>query len=259
MTRNLSLWFLIVSLLVIFSVFSTGQELAITNYQPADAVRIAQIRDRQIIFIFVHPECHYCTLLKDKTLSDPEVIEQIEKHFVLSTINVDKTFTLNLPTFGEVTNRELASKLGMRGTPHTVFLYPPAPELRGITVLRGYRKPDFMKKVLHFIGREIYDEDVEFSDYTVGKVGKEFYNYQVNIKNITKVEMDELLEIEGDLKVVEEIVELKSLQIYDEVILNFSDKESQKEFANELISTDTVKKVFSVVEETEGQQGNEGA
>lgn len=246
MTKKFGLWFLTLTLLAVCSVLSMGGQLEVANYQPANAVQLAQVMDRQIIFIFVHPDCGYCTLYEEKTLSDSEVSDLIEKHFVLSMIDVDETFKLNMPTLGEITNKKLASALGKKGTPHTVFLYPPDPKYTVVAKLPGYMKTDQMVKILHFLGREIYKEDIKFSDYTVDEVGKEFYNYQTKIKEIPAEELSSLQEIGAGLEVVEETVRLKSLETYDEVILNFADKEAQKEFAHELISKGVVKKVFSV-------------
>lgn len=246
MNKKSGLLILILSLLVIFPVFSIGQQALPDNYDPEEAAKLAKILDRQIIFVFVHPECGYCTMYKEKTLSNSGIIDLIKEHFVLSLINIDQEFKVNLPGLEEMTYKKLASALGMQGTPHTVFLYPPAPDLKIITVLPGYQKTGFMKKVLNFIGREIYNEEIEFKDYAVNDVGKEFYNYRKRIKEITPPELSKLKEIGAHIKILKEPVSLESLKDVQEVILNFADKSSQKEFAQKLISKGIVEKVFTV-------------
>lgn len=246
MNKKYVLWFLILSLLMIFPVFSIGQQALPDNYGPEEAAKLAKILDKQIIFVFIHPECGYCTLYKEKTLSSPEIIDLIEEHFVLSLINIDQEFKVNLPGIKEMTNRQLASAVGMQGTPHTAFFYPPNPDLRAITALSGYRQINFMKKVLNFIGREIYNEEIEFKDYGVNDVDKKFYNYQNRIKEITPQELTGLKKIGVPLKIIKEPLPLDSLKETGEVILNFADKDTQKEFAQRLISKGVVKKVFSV-------------
>lgn len=246
MNKKSGLLILILSLLVIFPVFSIGQQALPDNYGPEEAARLAEILDRQIIFVFVHPECGYCTMYKEKTLSNSGIIDLIKEHFVLSLINIDQEFKVNLPGVKEMTNRQLASAVGMQGTPHTAFFYPPNPDLRAITSLSGYRQINFMKKVLNFIGREIYNEEIEFKDYAVNDVGKEFYNYRKRIKEITPPELSKLKEIGAHIKILKEPVSVESLKDVQEVILNFADKGSQKEFAQKLISKGIVEKVFTV-------------
>lgn len=242
MRRQVSLFLIINALLISVFLFSTLTKAEPVDYDPGEAVKLAQILDRKLIFIFYSPTCYYCQLFEENTLSDPEVMHLIEKHFILSKINVSERYTLNMPVFGEITSIKLSSILGMQGTPFTVFLEPPGDKYNYLTHLRGNVHSQHFKKVLHFLGREIYKEDVEFQSYSVGEFSKQFANYQPQIKEITQEELTIIQRNKVGLVVVEFLEDLESLTLGEEIILNLSDKSAQERFANTSISEGLVKR-----------------
>ncbi|MFB6214754.1 MAG: thioredoxin family protein, partial [Candidatus Bipolaricaulia bacterium] len=141
MKRHIITVLVLLLLVSVFLVSGAGAENIADNYSFEKALELSRILDRQLVFSFVSATCHRCKEFKKNILSDPGVREILNNHFVLSLVSIDETFKIELPGRGEVTNTQLASGLGVKGTPTTYVFYPPDPILiqegKGITKFPG--------------------------------------------------------------------------------------------------------------------------
>ena len=228
------------------------------NYDFNTSVRLSRIMDRQFVFTFTSSGCPHCQTFKDNILSDPEVKEMLDDHFVLSLVSVDSSFKLKLPEKGEVTNLELAGGLGIRGTPTTLIFYPPNPGLfdRGITKMPGSpRKPEQMVDLLQRIVTESFKEEEETDGEENEK--EKIFNYRPPIKRITGEEFDFLRQSPVELPVVTEKVDLASLPEAKELVIHLPSPGAEQ-YAEKVLKETEVKKTYLVVEDPadQGQAGS---
>ncbi len=235
---------LIFTVLIVLSasVFVTGAELA-RNYKFDTAVRLSRILDRQFVFSFLSSGCPHCQDYKEDILSDPEVKLVLKEHFVLSLVSVDETFKINLPEKGEVTNIQLASGLGLKGTPTTFIFYPPNPGLEGRGITKFSGKPPNPKSMVDFLTKIATESFREKED-----AGSGFYNYETDIKPLTREEYEFLINTSFDIPVIQKERSLSDLPDSPEMILDFSEA-SERDFAARILDETEVKKVLVVEEE----------
>jgi len=241
----------ILALIIITGTFSASGDQAkaiADNYQFDTALELSRILDRQFVFSFVSASCSHCQIYKDEVLSDPGVRKVLNNHFVLSFVTVDETFEINLPSYGKVTNMQLASGLGIEGTPTTYIFYPPNPELlqegRGITSFPGTPpEPQSMVDLLERIATESFKD--EEGDESAESDATSYYNYRPAVKKITNEDYQLLQENSIEIPTLTSKVELSSLPEANELIVNLSG-DSVEEYAEKLVSSSGVHKVFIV-------------
>lgn len=73
------------------------------------AVSDAQSHNKHVVLIFDQDDCYYCDLLKKDTLSDKNLISQLNKDYITVFIDINA-------------QPQLASKYKVFGTPTIVFL-----------------------------------------------------------------------------------------------------------------------------------------
>lgn len=229
----------------VFSVYGEGTEKIADNYPFETALELSRILDRQLVFSFVSASCSHCQDFKENILSDPGVKEILSRHFVLSLVTLDETFKIELPGRGEVTNMQLASGLGVKGTPTTYVFYPPDPELlreeRGITKFPGNPPdPQSLIDLLERIATESFKEEEK-------EEGAAYYNYRPVIKEISRKDFNFLKEATVKIPVITEKLGLPSLPDVRELIVHSSDN-SLKEYSESIISETSVEKVYLVKE-----------
>ena len=214
--------------------------------EPEQAVKLANILDRQLIFAYVSQGCSYCQKLKEETLQSEAVAQLIKSHFVFSFIGLDKKeeITLPFPNFREITQIEPAARTGFRGTPHTVMLYP---DLSGRPLaIRGYRQAEpFRRRLIYF--SKFDRKMVSFYRFTDGenpKLEAEYYNYRREIKEISPEELETLRKAGVDIPLLEEKPP-EELPEGEEMILNLPDPEQASQLARQLLEKG-VQKVFVV-------------
>lgn len=220
------------------------------NYPFETALELSRILDRQFVFTFVSEDCSHCQDFKEEILSDPEVREMLNNHFVLSLVTLDETFKIELPERGELRNTQLASGLGVKGTPMTFVYYPPDPGLlqegRGITRFPG--NPPDPETMIDFLER-IVTESFKEEEEEEGEEGKEveltYYNYSPAVKEISEKDFNIMEEASVGIPVLTEKIGFSSLPDVLELIVNFSG-ESVKEYSRDIISETNVEKVYLV-------------
>jgi len=214
-------------------------ELA-NNYGFEKGLRLARILDRQFVFSFTSSGCPHCQDFKDNILSNRTVKNILQDHFILSLVSLDSTVEIELPEQGKLTNVELASSLGVEGTPTTYFFYPPDPGLSGNGIVRipgNVPNPEDMVNLMERVLTESFQEGEDGNGPS--------YNYKNPVKEITKSDFDFLKENVKFLPVVVEQVEPSALPGGKEIILNLDSREGES-YANRLLEETPVKKVYLV-------------
>ncbi|MFW6049484.1 MAG: thioredoxin family protein [Candidatus Bipolaricaulota bacterium] len=248
------------------------------HYDLSNAVRLSRILDRHLMFTFDSSGCSYCTKFKEDVVSNPHVREIINDHYVFSLVSFDKTFTITLPEEGEMSNMELASALGVTGTPATYFFYPPDPGLsgRGIVGIPGVlgceyvsyysESADELLALSEYCGdqeaKEKYEEGIGITVWALARIGAltpegdgdgdQYLNYLNPKKEISPDEFQFLQEQSFPIPVVGGLEEVQQLESPREVILDLpGDGSTGEEVADSILAETDVKKVFIVTESEE--------
>ncbi len=271
--------------LFLFSLAPTtvdGAESLPLNYDLTTAVKLSKILDRHLMFTFVSSGCSHCTTFKEDVVSAPSVKEILNDHFVFSLVSFDESFTVTLPEKGEISNLQLASALGVRGTPATYFFYPPDPGLagRGILSVPGVLSCEYVPyysdaadQLLNLsefcssdeAAKKSYEENVGITLWALKQIGtlspkgegedNEFLNYQDPKKNISPEELQLLVNNTFPLPIVESVEGVKELEDPKEVILDSTGEDkSGEEVADAILADTDVRKVFIV---TKGEESSE--
>lgn len=113
------------------------------------------------IFVFVTTHwCTYCRKMKTETLADPVVQGRLNDLFTNIVVNPETDGTARF-TGEELSYRDLAANLGVRGYP-TSFFFSPDGELLGGQP--GYIGSEQMLDLASFIGERHY-QDMTFKQY----------------------------------------------------------------------------------------------
>lgn len=125
-----------------------------------EAVKIAEKENKTILIDFYTDWCGWCKKMDKETYSDKGIIKILNANFVVVKINPEKQGTVKLKS-GEMSYRELANEVGVRGYPATVFF---TPDFKFIELVSGYFDPENMKTVLNFMEEQKYNS-ISFQDY----------------------------------------------------------------------------------------------
>jgi len=217
------------------------------NYSFATGLELSRVLDRQFIFSFMSSGCSHCQTFKEEILSAPDVKEIIGRHFILSLVTVDESFKIKLPEQGEATNLQLASQLGVEGTPTTFIFYPPNPELlKDDRVIGGFAGPAPNPEAMADFLEKVVKEELEETKGDESSQGSsDYYNYRPSVKTLTKEDFGLLKESEVSIPIVSEKVELSDLPESPEIILDIADN-SVEDYAGSIVTETEVKKVFLV-------------
>lgn len=234
----------LLSLILVYPVFGNESADIADNYQFETALRLSRVLDRQMVFSFVSSGCPHCQEFKDQILSNPNVKELLDKHFVLSLVSIDSTFEITLPGEGTVTNMELASSLGVEYTPTTYFFYPPNPELEGNGIVKIPGNVPEPQKMVDLLNRalteSLQEEESTEEDET------DIYNYKTSVKEISRKDLLFLLENMKDGPViVQERMKTSEYPSEEELVLDFPLDEPEA-YADKVLSKTSVKKVYIV-------------
>lgn len=102
--------------------------------EAADAAK----QGKRVMLYFWLEGCPYCARMTRETFSDPAVLERLKRGFVPVGVNVRGDRDITWTDGATLTEKELAAKLGVRGTPTIIFL-----DAKGEIALRsvGYVAP----------------------------------------------------------------------------------------------------------------------
>ncbi|MGF1637137.1 MAG: thioredoxin family protein [Cyclobacteriaceae bacterium] len=115
------------------------------------------------IFIDVYTDwCGYCKVMDRETFTNPEVIELLNRDFYAVKLDAEgqdeitfKEHTYKFVAQGRKGYHELAAAFlnGKMSYPTTVYLDE---ELKPITMVPGYLKPEQIKPILNYFGKDHY-------------------------------------------------------------------------------------------------------
>ncbi len=114
----------------------------------AEAVAKAQKEHKPILFIVSKHDCKYCIKLKKETLSDPKIIQTINKNFVASIQYVDEANCMPYQIAWQ-----------SRGTPTIWFLYEKGDPL--FQPIPGYLPPKDFAHALDVVSKAYSDAQKE--------------------------------------------------------------------------------------------------
>jgi thioredoxin-related protein len=126
-----------------------------------EGLELAKQENKHIVIDFYADWCKWCKVMDEKTFSVLKVKKYLFENFVPIRVNTELndqvTFqgkTLSL--------RQLSSVFGVKGLPSLAFL---TPEQEMITLIPGYIKKDKFMKILEYINKEYYKEQIPFEDF----------------------------------------------------------------------------------------------
>lgn len=114
----------------------------------------AQADETPILIEIYAPWCPYCQRMQDEVYSHPDVRKYLNSHFTYVRLNSDTTAGRHRYRDRTFSNKQLASALGARGVPLTVFM-----KADGTPIARqpGFiNRPTFLT-MLRFIGSGAYE------------------------------------------------------------------------------------------------------
>jgi thioredoxin-related protein len=116
------------------------------------ALTKAQSEKKFIVVDFYTDWCKWCTVMDQKTYTDPAVLAFIEKNFVLAKVNPEKddSYAYKGRT---LTNADLAKEFNVQGFPTTVYLDQ---EGNVCGSFSGFVPPETYIKILTFIANGEY-------------------------------------------------------------------------------------------------------
>ena len=74
---------------------------------------VAKTQNKPLMLYFYQDDCEYCKHMEMFTFSNGDVSNFMDKHFIVSSINLNST-----------EGRKLAERFGILGTPTSIFLNP---------------------------------------------------------------------------------------------------------------------------------------
>lgn len=118
------------------------------------ALSKAQAEKKFIVIDFYTDWCKWCTVMDQKTYTDPAVLAIIEKNFVLAKVNPEKdgSYAFKGRT---LTNADLAKEFNVRGFPTTVYLDQEGAFCGSFS---GFVPPEVYVKILSFIASGEYQK-----------------------------------------------------------------------------------------------------
>ena len=127
-----------------------------------DALQKASAEGNPVLLEVYAPWCPYCQRMQKNVYADSTVRAYLSSHFTYARLNSDTDGGQHQFNGRTLSTSELASALGARGVPTTVFLKPD-----GTLIARqpGYIKRPMFLKMIRYIGSGAYREQ-SFQAYT---------------------------------------------------------------------------------------------
>lgn len=95
------------------------------GFLPLDeALKIAKQQQRRVFLYFGRHGCPSCDKTNRESFSDPRVVEQFHRNYVLAYVDSESGRRLRLPSGERITEMELGVRLKVFGTPFFYFMEP---------------------------------------------------------------------------------------------------------------------------------------
>ncbi len=172
---------LIFTLLLIFTWSLAGAQKAagpgIEWHDFEEAMKLNEKKPKKI-FIDMYTEwCGWCKKMDQSTFIDPVIVDYMNKNYYAVKFDAETPDTIffkskpyiNQNPEGRRSSHDLARTLlnGRMSYPSFVFLHSTG---KVITIVPGFRKPEEMEPILHFIAEEAYEKD-SWEEYSTGFEG----------------------------------------------------------------------------------------
>jgi thioredoxin-related protein len=145
-----------------------GPEQELLNWQKYDAaLKQAEAENRHILVNFTTKWCVYCKVMDTTTYVDTAVVRALNERFVLAKVDGESYDMVSLPK-GDITEKGLTRKFGVRGYPTTWLLEPDGSKIGPMT---GYIDVAKMKYALRFVGENI-NEQMGFREFVEQELKK---------------------------------------------------------------------------------------
>lgn len=126
-----------------------------------EVIENAEAEGKYILVDIYAPWCPWCRKMQKEVYTEATVRRYLDKHFEASRLDATDT-SKQYEYQGRMLNaQQLASQLGMQGTPTTVFLQPNGTY---IAHLPGFIEADRFQHVLHYIGSGAHEQQ-GFQEY----------------------------------------------------------------------------------------------
>jgi thioredoxin-related protein len=125
----------------------------------------AEMAGKSLAILFEQRGCPYCKETHVTNLSDPEIAAYIQKHFLVTQLNLHGSRTVTDFDGKELEERALARRWGVNFTPTIFFFVPPADTHAGkdggsvaAWKLLGYWKPFHFHSTFVYVHERAYKE-----------------------------------------------------------------------------------------------------
>jgi len=144
-------WF--VCMWMVFFLILSGASMATASdkinwHSYGEALALARQDNKKIFVHFYADWCGYCKKMEKETLSNPEVIDSLNRNFIPVRVNSDK-------------ERKLTREFFVRGLPSTWFVSPSGEKINSIP---GYVSAEMLMNVMKFIHTDSYKK-MTFKDF----------------------------------------------------------------------------------------------
>ncbi len=165
-------------LILLFVVPATAQDQAKIKWHSIEEAAALTGKKKKKIFVDLYTSwCGWCKKMDANTFTDPIIIEYMNDNFYAVKLDAETSDTLTIngqqyvnPKPGtRRSSHQLAIALlnGKMSYPSFAFLDE---EVKLITVLPGYKPPEKLEPVLHYIAEEAYKKE-SYQDYFTGFKG----------------------------------------------------------------------------------------
>jgi thioredoxin-related protein len=125
-----------------------------------DGMKLAKQSGKKILVDVYTDWCSWCKTMDAKTYSDKNVVDYLEKNFVIIKLNAEAKEIITYSGH-QISPADFAQGMSLTGYPSTVFLKSNG---EAITMLPGYIEPGKFIHMLRFIAENHYEKK-KFPDY----------------------------------------------------------------------------------------------
>jgi len=147
------------ALVVTTLVFAVGAESASAQMEMpprslGDVIERAEAQSTPILLEIYAPWCPYCQKMQETVYADSTVRATLDRQFTYARLNSDTTAGTHEFSGRELSSDALASALGARGVPTTVFMKPD-----GTLIARqpGFIERDPFLQLIRYVGSGAYE------------------------------------------------------------------------------------------------------
>ncbi|MCK5682527.1 thioredoxin family protein [bacterium] len=134
-------------------------------YEFEEGIAKAEAEKKPVVIDFYTDWCKWCKVMDEKTFSVPEVEKYLFEHYVPIRINAESQDAISYQG-KEFTYATLTRYFGVNSYPSLAYL-----DKNGefLTIIPGYIEKDQFLKIITYIHKELYKQDISLDDYMGSK------------------------------------------------------------------------------------------